>query len=500
MYAYTPLDDARRYFYLVYEFAEKGSLDSFWKADLGPERLSLFRRRIQIALDVLTAIQFLHIGTDQVPSSFHGNIKSASIVLKRDFTAQLIDCGLANIVVGRNESPAKASLSHDAAGGMHFEHCFDIFSFGVVLAELLTGRVQSHEDYGGASFNFETQYAEHKSDSTEDRKMNLDPALGYGTWALPNYVKDFADLARCCMQPKSEDRPTGEAILEKLVEILSLCCARNSDSCSGIPVGDSVPQRFELKSQDKCKICRTFAPVSPQSVCEVCKSAAERRAQVSFWGESRQNVAAAKDALLPLLSRFDIRLNHPVPRLFIIVPLAFKSGLKDPNAWLRNPHRTRYFLYFVCSHSMKAIQPPVPMIVTKCWLESVAPVLAMSLYLLHTGLPPGGCIDLDFGDTPIRLSLNSIRIAEMLETVSEILTETGNYDVLSRLRRNEELDTENIRLLNGDSYELIVERAVEERGWRDRMEPVRKNGSPQIFWVSKDVASDSSNGYEIVQV
>jgi hypothetical protein len=149
---------------------------------------------------------------------------------------------------------------------------------------------------------------------------------------------------------------------------------------------------------------------------------------------------------------------------------------------------------------MKAIQPPVPMIVTKCWLESLAPVLAMSLYLLHVGLQPGGCLDLDFGDTPIRLSLNSIRIAEMLETVSEILTETGNYDVLSRLRRNEELDTENIRLLNGDSYELIVERAVEERGWRDRMEPVRKNGSPQIIWVSKDVASDSSNCYEIVQV
>jgi hypothetical protein len=88
----------------------------------------------------------------------------------------------------------------------------------------------------------------------------------------------------------------------------------------------------------------------------------------------------------------------------------------------------------------------------------------------------------------------------MMEAVSEILTETGSFDILARLRRNEEFDEGDIWLLNGNAYELIVERAVEELGWRDRMEPVRKNGSPQIFWVSKDVASDRSNGYDIVHV
>jgi hypothetical protein len=331
----------------------------------------------------------------------------------------------------------------------------------------------------------------------------LDPAFGYDTLALPKYVKDFADLVVCCMQPKPEDRPTGEAVMVKLVAILSQCCIRMDDASSGIRVGGSAPQRFELKSQDKCKFCRTFPPVASQSVCSVCKSAAERRAQMSFWGEARQNVAAANgklDTSLPLLGRLDIRLNNPVPRLFLIVPLAMKSGTKDPNAWLRTPHRTRYCLFFVCSHSMKAIGPPVQIIVTKCWLEKVAPVLAMSLHLLHVGLKPGDGIDLDYGDSPIRLKLSRTRIAEMLEAVSEILTATGSSDVLGRLRRNEELDEADIRLLNGDSYELVVERAVEDWGWRDRMEPVRKNGSPQIFWVSKDVASDSRNGYEVVQV
>jgi serine/threonine protein kinase len=162
-YAYSISDDARGCCYLVHEFAEKGSLDGFWKADLGPERLSLFRRRIGIALDVMTAIQFLHIGTAQLTSSLHGNITSASIVLKRDFTAQLVDCGLANFVVDRNESQAKPTvmngaggyLSHDnRSGGLQIDRSCDINSFGVVLAELLTGKLQNHEDQCGASFNF----------------------------------------------------------------------------------------------------------------------------------------------------------------------------------------------------------------------------------------------------------------------------------------------------------------------------------------------------------
>jgi hypothetical protein len=46
--------------------------------------------------------------------------------------------------------------------------------------------------------------------------MNLDPVLGFDTWELPKYVKDFADLAVCCLLPKPVDRPSGETVLEKL--------------------------------------------------------------------------------------------------------------------------------------------------------------------------------------------------------------------------------------------------------------------------------------------
>jgi serine/threonine protein kinase len=59
---------------------------------------------VQIAIDVLTAVQFLHVGSKdaKISSCFHRDIKSANIVIKRDFTAQLIDCGIAKFVKDDN--------------------------------------------------------------------------------------------------------------------------------------------------------------------------------------------------------------------------------------------------------------------------------------------------------------------------------------------------------------------------------------------------------------
>ena len=208
LYAYSFPDDIKSCCYLVCELAEKGSLANFWQSELGPDRLSLFRRRIQIALDVMTAIQFLHIGNDQISSSCHGYIKAASLNLKSEFSAQLSDCGLARFVFDRKESQSKTTVVKRGAGylspeygcgGVMFERSWDIFSFGVVLAELLTGKLQSHEDECGASCNFEIQRVKNEKGTAQDIIKELDPALGYDTWELPKYVKDFADLAICCM-------------------------------------------------------------------------------------------------------------------------------------------------------------------------------------------------------------------------------------------------------------------------------------------------------------
>ena len=479
---------------------EKVPLEAFWKADLGPERLSLFRRRIEIALDVIAAIRFLHVGNDGIASCWHGDIKSANIVLQRNFTAQLINCGLSKDVInsqsdtGITGSTGEGCREH-VGGSIQFARSCDIFSFGAVLAELLTGTVQNRDDVCSTSFNFVKHRIQNKTNLTPDSKMALDPVLGYDTWALPNYVQNFADMTISCIQSNPDDRPLGDAVMAKLVSILSQCGSHNNDVDSSINTGNQVTSSLE-NPNGKCKFCRTFPPVSLQDVCAVCQSAQERRARLSFRCETSRQL----DATHPFLIHLDIRLKNPVPRLFLLVPFAMKTAMKSPRTWLRKEHRTRYNLYFVCMHSMKAVEPPLPILVTKRWVEKVAPVLATSLVLLQLGLKPDVGIDVGFRGTGLRLKLTSTKITELLDSVGNILMETGSFDFLVRLRRNLVLDPLDTNQLNDEAYELIVERACEERGWRDRMEPVRKNGSPQICWVSKEVASNTSNEYEIVHM
>ena len=65
---------------------------------------------------------------------------------------------------------------------------------------------------------------------------------------------------------------------------------------------------------------------------------------------------------------------------------------------------------------MTAIEPPLPIIVTKRWVEKVAPVLAMSLVLLLLGLKLDAGIDVRFRDSGLQLKLTSTRDAEMWAT------------------------------------------------------------------------------------
>ena len=145
---------------------------------------------------------------------------------------------------------------------------------------------------------------------------------------------------------------------------------------------------------------------------------------------------------------------------------------------------------------MKAIEPPPSIIVTKCWVDcSCHKPIPSALR------PKAGCLyyfwlSRIWGNAEI----DDTSIAEILEAVGDILKESSSFDFLVRLRSNMVLDAEDINQLNGDAYELIVETAGGESGWRKCMEPVTKNGSPQIFWVSRDVSYDTSNGYAIVQV
>jgi serine/threonine protein kinase len=572
LYAYAISDSTRKGHHLLYELAEKGSLDTFWDNELGRERLSSFRQRAQIALNVFIGLRFLHVGNKHVQPSFHRDIKSGNIVLKRDMTAQLIDCGLATFVHDGSQATStgvKGTRGYVCpkycTGSISFKASCDVFSFGVVLAELWSGRLQNHRDPEGKVYNFYEAYID-----DEERKMedDLDKAMGFGVSSeLAMYMNDFKDLALACMARSPNKRPKGAEVMNRLERIWQgskqIELEDMSDNGSKIEEESFIfneslqlVSQFEDATVDEytCPRCRTYANEVGEDFCPLCSALQHERFRISKAVSSNLKAqptgAPLKNSLhslrsenrslhhikhgkhdknMPLVSHLDLRLDNQIPRLFVIVPADLKNGWKHPKVWLRRRVATKYNLYFICAQTYKMARPPIKLVVSKTWVDKIAPVLGVSLTLLQMAARKGININLHLGNAAAammdlnsaqlnemlseastamlkvhsELELNVERLSEMLGEVKLILEEQDErdgHDMMDRIRSGTKLSDRDLDKLNGETFELIVEKAREDRGWRMGMEPVRKKGDTTIVWVSRGAACDRKNEYEIVDV
>ncbi|ESW08015.1 hypothetical protein PHAVU_009G011400 [Phaseolus vulgaris] len=129
-------------FLLVYEYMQKGSLESHLFRR-GPEPLS-WDIRLKIAIGAARGLAFLHTSEKSV---IYRDFKSSNILLDGDFNAKLSDFGLAKLgpVNGRSHVTTRvmgtygyAAPEYVATGHLYVKS--DVYGFGVVLLEILTGR------------------------------------------------------------------------------------------------------------------------------------------------------------------------------------------------------------------------------------------------------------------------------------------------------------------------------------------------------------------------
>ncbi|CAL1379364.1 unnamed protein product [Linum trigynum] len=138
---------------LVYEFMPNGSLGDLLHSAKGG-RLLDWSTRFKIALDAAEGLSYLH--HDCVPPIVHRDVKSNNILLDRDFGARVADFGVAKIVQGVNKGTQSMSGIAGSYGYIAPEYAYtlrvneksDIYSFGVVILELVTGRLPIDPEFG----------------------------------------------------------------------------------------------------------------------------------------------------------------------------------------------------------------------------------------------------------------------------------------------------------------------------------------------------------------
>ncbi|GJP32168.1 hypothetical protein CLOM_g16767 [Closterium sp. NIES-68] len=130
---------------LVYEFMAQGNLREHLYDRLGAPRGRLrWLQRLSIAVGAAKGIEYLHVALR--PSIIHRDIKTTNILLDDSLCAKVADFGLSRL--GPQDSSHVSTNVKGTAGYLDPEYYTvqqltdrsDVFSFGVVLLELVSGR------------------------------------------------------------------------------------------------------------------------------------------------------------------------------------------------------------------------------------------------------------------------------------------------------------------------------------------------------------------------
>ncbi|OAY59754.1 receptor-like kinase TMK4 [Manihot esculenta] len=241
---------------LVYEFMPRGTLgDHLFDWQVHGYAPLTWKQRVTIALDVARGVEYLHSLAQQ--SFIHRDLKPSNILLGDDMRAKVADFGLV-----RNAPDGKYSVETRLAGTFGYlapEYAatgrvttkVDVYAFGVVLMEILTGRKALDDTMPDEKAHLVTWFRRVLINKESIPKA-IDQTINLDEETLASIYK-VAELAGHCTSREPYQRPDmGHAVnvLGPLVEQWRPA-SREEDEGYGIDLHMSLPQALQRWQADE---------------------------------------------------------------------------------------------------------------------------------------------------------------------------------------------------------------------------------------------------------
>ncbi|GLU11719.1 hypothetical protein SLE2022_284440 [Rubroshorea leprosula] len=203
---------------LVYEYMPLGSLENHLH-DLPPDGKPLdWNTRMEISAGAARGLEYLHL--KMKPPIIYRDVKCSNILLGEQYHAKLSDFGLAKVGPSGDETHVSTRVmgtygycapDYAMTGQLNFKS--DIFSFGVVLLELITGRKAIDNTREKKEQNL-VEWARPMFKDRRNFPRMVDPNL-QGQYPMRGLYQAIA-IAAMCVQEQASMRPTIDEVVQAL--------------------------------------------------------------------------------------------------------------------------------------------------------------------------------------------------------------------------------------------------------------------------------------------
>lgn len=188
--------------------------------DKAQKKVWTWKHRIHLVSAAAKALLFLHTGGSGRTPSFHGDLRPSNIFVSHDFVkVQLSDAMLSRLIATDRQRFASGDVVFGSRsyrcpryerGVCHYDAASDIFSFGVVLSEVVTGVLQRSKTKGPYAYDVYYDIVLAKQGVT------LDPMAGSLTKAA---LESLLSVMFSCINPSVKHRPSALTVVEILGQL-----------------------------------------------------------------------------------------------------------------------------------------------------------------------------------------------------------------------------------------------------------------------------------------